>query len=1505
MVIHNSRKYIAQTISQAEHNQPKKLISFQITSWLGFIGSVTGWCLIQISPLQAQITSDGTTGTEVNTTDSVTEITGGRRADSNLFHSFQDFSLATGNTAFFNNAGDISNIVSRVTGSNLSNIDGLIRANGSANLILINPNGIIFGANARLDLGGSFLGSTAESVVFADGTTFSASDTQVDPILTVNVPVGLQLGQNSASIQVQGTGNLGSDLTVNPGLFVTPGNTLALVGNGITFDGGTVVTESGRIELGSVAQGEVNLTDIAAGWQLGYEGVAQFSDLQLLAGSSVLNPNSLDNPDGGIQLRGQNINLERSQVVAQTLGETPGANININAEASLSLTSGEDSTAVGSQIINNVDAQASGNGGSIAIATEQLNISDRSLISSTTFGTGNSGDVNILAGNINLTGTGFAEFQQNFQLGALTGTLTPDVLGTGIFVGTVATGTAGDLIIDTESLSLSEGAIIFGPVFTQGIGGDINITADDIDISASAIQMGTSGITESSSSGDLNLNTNRLQIRDGGTIVNSTVGIGSAGNINLTVSESIEINNTPIEAITTTGIYANTFGSGAGGNLNISTSQLKINNGLISSNTGGLLLDGTIISTGGEGGNIDIQASESIESRGVSNNPAFTVGIGTSSYSDSDAGNLTISTGNLLVEDGTDFSTATLGAGTGGQLTINATNSIELIGTTNSDGLSQGGLLATSGRREFPNLEATGTSGGISINTPELTVRDGASIDVQNLGIGNAGGLNIEAEKIVLSDRASLSASTQAGEGGDIQITTDTLRLDRSLINASVLGSGTGGDINITASDSIEIVGSGFEFLQTTFFEPGALSPESLTNLDFGLVEEGILAATSSEGQAGTINIATQNLDLSAGGLISTTTLGEGAASSIFLDAAESITIDASIVSTSTIFNGQAGDISIDTNRLQVLAGSQVNTSTLGTGDGGNVTINADESITVSGATVNETLASSIVVGALPLTGMTGDGGDLKITTSQLNVSDRGTISVGSVGMGDAGSLDITANSIFLSNQGNLTASNVFGPGGSIAIETDTIKLDRGLINASVFGGGIGGDIQIEARDSVEVIGSGFEFLQQTFFNPGVPDPEALANLIDNIESNPITEGILAFTLDDGDAGTIIIETEDLQIRQGGLIAAITGGDGAGGSIFLNASENFEIDASIISSSSLFTGLGGDMIINTKNLEVLAGTQITTSTLGSGDSGDLIINASESITVAGSSTTNLPTNIAVGPQPLTTTTGNGGDLTITTERLNINDRGRISVNSTGTGNAGTLNINADSIFLDRQGVIFADTRSGEGGNIAIDTDNIFLQGNSSASARAVGMGDGGNITIDTNNLVLIENSQITADAIEGMGGNIQIDTQGLFICQECEITASSRLGVDGVIDIDTLQPSTQLEVLDIPQQLTQPQEVVAIACPANARADTSELTITGRGGLPLRPQEPLNSPSLITFQAPNSQAEQPSSPPAQNITLLPPPARSWYVDAKGTVVLSARTADTTIDNHPPTFSDCQ
>ena len=1194
------------------------------SSWLILLSGLFGLGLI--TPVTAQVTPDGSLGTEANTDSNVTEITGGTRSESNLFHSFQEFSVETGTEAFFNNAVDINNIIGRVTGGNLSNIDGLVRANGDANLILINPNGITLGDNARLDIGGSFLGSTAESVVFQDGTVFN-TDLETQPLLTISAPVGLQLGQNAAEIKVSGTG-------LDP-VAITPGNTFALVGNGITFNGGAIEAESGRIELGSIREGEVSITEIASGWQLGYARVRQLGTLELLNESALLNPNLANNSTGGIQLQGSNIILERSQITAQTLADATGGDIVINAAESLTLSGVAEAGENASQISNNVLGNATGTGGSIEINTGKLAINPRSFIDNSVFGAGSAGDINITAGRIDIAGAGFQEFQQQYRIDVLEGNLQPDSRITGIFAGTATTGTAGDISLDTGTLNLTDGAIIFTPVFTAGNGGDIDVVANSINLDASAIQNGGGRDSIASATvGDINLNSDRLEVANGATVINATFGKVNGGNVSIT-AEDIDLNGSSTASIIGTGLFtSSTLGSGAGGDLNITAANINIEDSIIASNSGAILPDATIIPIGGLGGDITIQASNTIEASGIVFSPddpqlAVGSGIGTSTYSAADGGNLTVDTGRLIIRDGASFASATFGAGNGGQLTIGAAESVEIVGSTAEGGMNPGGLSASSNNDLTSNSGIAGASGNIEITTPNLTV-NGAIIDVRSTNQGDAGNIELSTDSIVIADGGALSATTEDGVGGSIEIKTDTIQLDRGLINASVLGSGTGGNIKINAAESAEITGSGFAALQENLFNPDLLSPEFLADLTIDRVNQGILAASTDSGNAGTIDIQAGNIALEQGGLIAAATGGSGRAGTILLDVAESLKINGSFVSNNTLFNGRGNNISVDTQRLEILQGGQITASTLGMGDSGNVDINATESILIE-----------------------GNGGD--------------------------------------------------------------------------------------------------------------------SNSVSNI------------------------------------------------------------------------------------------------------------------------------SVGAGVPPLPST-GNGGDLTIETADLKV-DGGAITIGSVGSGDAGRLGVNAESIVLDNQGRISADTESGNGGNVSLEADNIIWRGASFTTATAQGAGNGGNVTILADNLVALEGSSIIANAFTGNGGNIQVNAEGLFICNTCQVTASSELGVDGVVNIETLEPTT-VDALSVQTQPTQDREEVAVACPNEPGANASQLTIIGRGGLPNRPQELLNARSLIEFE---SKAEV-STPPTK--TTLPNPARGWYRNADGKVILTAQ-ATSSVNNSPVKAVDCR
>ncbi len=314
-------------------------------------------------------------------------IEGGTTAGSNLFHSFQEFSLPTGKEAFFNNGFDIQNIFSRVTGKNISNIDGLIRANGVANLFLINPNGIIFGPNAQLNIGGSFLGSTASSIRFADGIEFSATNPTAPSLLSINVPIGLQLGANPGQISVSGNGH---DFTPsgpqpfwfplrrgnsNAGLRVQPGKTFALVGGDINLSGGIVAAPSGRIELASVKEGSVSIDSTISGWSLGYFGVQNDGDIQLTS-RALLDVSG--GGSGSIFVQTGSLRMQDAALMlSQNFAPLPPGAIEIRASRLVELSNPNGDATINTSIVSDGFA---GSGANITISSQRLVLSDGSGI---------------------------------------------------------------------------------------------------------------------------------------------------------------------------------------------------------------------------------------------------------------------------------------------------------------------------------------------------------------------------------------------------------------------------------------------------------------------------------------------------------------------------------------------------------------------------------------------------------------------------------------------------------------------------------------------------------------------------------------------------------------------------------------------------------------------------------------------------------------------------------------------------------------------------------------------------------------------------------------------------------------------------------------------------------------------------------------------------------------------------------------------------------------------
>ncbi|OCQ99870.1 filamentous hemagglutinin [Nostoc sp. MBR 210] len=726
------------------------------------------------SDVQAQVTPDGTLDTDVSGSNNYT-ITKGSRVGNNLFHSFSQFSVPSNGFVAFNNDADIQNIFSRVTGGHISHIDGEISAKGSANLFLINPAGIIFGKNASLNIGGSFVGTTASSIKFADGTEFSAVNPAAQPLLTMSVPIGLQMGSNSAYIKAQGRGYTNSNSLIIPipnstELQVKPGKTLALVGGNLQIDGFIFTAPQGRVELGSTnGIGQVNLIPNAQGYTLGYENGQIFGDIQL-AEQSLINVSGINS--GSVSLQGKNIRLiDGSLILAQNYGNLTGGDISIQASTEINLIG----RSRDGNIVSGVRSETYGIGvgGNIGISTQKFTVQEGAGLNNLTLGIAPSGNIDIDAKTIEISG--FSVINPNGV--------------SGISTLSFAAGSAGDIFVKGDNLLISGGASLSSVTFASGSSGKVSIRNQNTTVIGnspsgfdSAITLATFAFGDNK---DLILNTGKLQILDGGRIGSSTLFAGNGGNVIINASEEIAIsgrNNNNNSAINSSATRLNaqlrqSFGF---------PDMLTANAGSLTIKTPNLILtdDATVTVTSegtGNAGNLKIIA-DIIQLKNQALIQAQT--------ESGNGGDIDLKVRSLLLMRDRSKITTTAGSqGNGGNININAP---VIVGLENSD------ITANALRGKGGNINIT-TQGIIGLEyrsqlTPENDITASSefgvngTVEINNIGVDPnsglvelPGNLTDSSQKIASGCDANTGSSFVAtGRGGIPQNPTQELRSDRT-----------------------------------------------------------------------------------------------------------------------------------------------------------------------------------------------------------------------------------------------------------------------------------------------------------------------------------------------------------------------------------------------------------------------------------------------------------------------------------------------------------------------------------------------------------------------------------------------------------------------------------------------------------------------------------------------------------------------------------------------------
>jgi large exoprotein involved in heme utilization and adhesion len=829
-------------------------------------------------------------------------------------------------------------------------------------------------------------------------------------------------------------------------------------------------------------------------------------------------------------------------------------------------------------------------------------------------------------------------------------------------------------------------------------------------------------------------------------------------------------------------------------------------------------------------------------------------------------------------------------------LRVPSNQTLALVG---SDIALSGGTLKTAGGRI--ELGSVGANSFVSLNP----------ID-RGYALGYHGVSSFR--DIQLSGSAAVDASGLGG--GDIQVRGRQVTLtEGSQLEASTLGAEPGGTLNVTASESVELIGTSADGHYVT-----------------GLFT---LVYPEATGAGGNLTVETGRLSVRDGAAVNADTYGFGAGGTLAVRASELVELigtsaDGQFPSglSTAVWEGATGtggNLTVETGRLIVRDGAAVNVQTYDFGAGGSLTVRASELVELSGTSADGHFPSALSTSVLQ--GATGTGGNLTVETGRLIAQDGAVVSAATFGQGAGGTLTVRASELVEligtsadgeSPSGLYTSvREATGAGGNLTVETQRLIVwDGAVVLADTFGQGAGGTLAVRASESVELSGTSADG----------QFPSAL--------STSVWEGAT------GTGGNLTVETGRLIAQDGAIVSTATYGQGAGGTLEVNASESVELIGTSADSdrgSGLFTavqpgatGAGGNLTLETRQLILRDGAVVSAATSGEGAAGTLLVNASDSVELIGTSADGqFPSRLTASSRD----TADAGDLKISTGSLRVRDGAAVTVSSEGSGDAGNLEVQAHSIFLDKNGQLIARTASGNGGNITLNVRDLLLQRHNSQIATDArgGPGNGGNIVINGQFIVAVpnENSDIIANAVRGRGGNINITTSGIYGQEfrpsqtwRSDITASSRFGVNGTVQINTPDVDPSRGLTNLPQQLVDVSGLVDSSC-AVAANEESNFVVTGRGGMPPSPNETLRSARVLVDLGSNEISTQHSAIPSREGAVSINPdlsvtgasfsnpsaplveATGWVRGSKGEIILTAQLPTLTSHGSWLTPANCE